>query len=89
MNADFVGGRRGALRMGREAALRWKGVVKRVPHFAKTVGMATFFWKIEGEGATLHWAGGGCAGKKGRGRSKEEGKDGGHIVLEVTLLLDR
>ena len=50
--------------MGKEAALRCKGVVKRVPHFAKTVGMATFFWKIEGEWATLHWAGGGVVGKK-------------------------
>ena len=91
MNADSVRGRRDALweGLGKEAALRWKGVVKRVPHFAKTVGMATFFWKIEGEGATLHWAGGEFAGKKGRGSSKEEGKDGGHIVLEVTLLLDR
>ena len=89
MNADFVGGRRGAWRVGKEAALRWKGVVKRVSHFAKTAGMATLFWKIEGEGATLHWAGGGFAGKKRRGSSNKEGKDGGHIVLEVMLLLDR
>ena len=64
MNADFVGGRRGALRMGREAALRWKGVVKRVPHFAKTIGMATLSWKIEGEGPHFIGKLGGLRGRR-------------------------
>ena len=50
--------------LGKEAALRWKGVVKRVPHFAKTVGMATLFWKIEGEGPHFIGELGGLRGRR-------------------------
>ena len=64
--------------LGKEAALRWKGVVKRVPHFAKTVGMATLFWKFKrrGKGRRSH-----CLGSDALvGQVRTEGAR--HILLE-------